>query len=76
MVDLDITEPAQKSTNLVNGLVVVEKPNGKLGVCLDPRPLKNHEMWTPSLPHSQRNLPNVRGILFFKIRRHFRLLAN
>ena len=40
MVDLDIIEPVQKPTHWVNGLVVVEKPNGKLQVCLDPRPLK------------------------------------
>ena len=39
MVDLDIIEPVQKPTNWVNGLVLVEKPNGKLRVCLDPRPL-------------------------------------
>ena len=39
MVDLDIIEPVQKPTNWVNGLVVVEKPNGKLRVCLNPRPL-------------------------------------
>ena len=39
MVDLDIIEPFQKTTVWVNGLVVVERPNGKLRVCLDPRPL-------------------------------------
>ena len=39
MVDLDIIEPVQKPTDWVNGLVLVEKPNGKLRVCLDPRPL-------------------------------------
>ena len=32
MADLDIIEPVQKPTNWVNGLVVVEKPNGKLPV--------------------------------------------
>ena len=30
---------SQKPTDWVNGLVVVEKPNGKFWVCLDPRPL-------------------------------------
>ena len=39
IVDLDITEPVLKPTDWVNGLVVVEKPNQKLRVCLDPRPL-------------------------------------
>ena len=38
MVDLDITEPVQKPTYWVSGLVVVEK-KGNLRVCLDPRPL-------------------------------------
>ena len=39
MVDLDITEPVQKPTKWDNGHVVVEKLNGKLWVCLDPRSL-------------------------------------
>ena len=39
MVDLDIMEPVRKLTNWVNGPVVVEKPNGKLRICLHPRPL-------------------------------------
>ena len=39
MVDLDISEPVQKPTDWVNGLVVVEKQNGKLRVCLGPRSL-------------------------------------
>ena len=39
MVDLDIIEPIQKPTDWVNGLVLVEKPNGKFWVCLDPRSL-------------------------------------
>ena len=39
MDDLDIIEPLQKPTDWVNGLVVVEEPNRKLRLCLDPRPL-------------------------------------
>ena len=38
-VDFDIIEPVQKPTNWVSRLVVVEKPNRKLQVCLDPRSL-------------------------------------
>ena len=41
MVDLDIIEPIEKSTDWVKGLVIVEKPNGKLCICLDPRLLSN-----------------------------------
>ena len=39
MVDLDIIEPVDKPTDWVNGLVILEKPNGKLRICIDPRPL-------------------------------------
>ena len=39
MVDLDVIEPVDEPTDQVNGLVIVEKPNGKLQTCLDPRPL-------------------------------------
>ena len=39
MVDLDIIEPVDEQTEWVNGLVIVEKPNGKLRIYLDPGPL-------------------------------------
>ena len=39
MVDLDIIEPIDEPTDWVNGPVIVEKPNGKLRICLDLRPL-------------------------------------
>ena len=41
MVDLDIIELIKTPTNWVNGLVIVDKLNGKLRICLDPRPLSN-----------------------------------
>ena len=41
MIDLDVIEPIKKPTDWVNGLVIVEKPNGKLRICLGPRPLNN-----------------------------------
>ena len=41
MIDLDIIEPIEKPTDWVNGLVIVEKPNEKFRICLDPRPLNN-----------------------------------
>ena len=40
MVRLDIIEPVEKPTDWVNALVIVSKPNRKLRICLDPRPLK------------------------------------
>ena len=39
MEKLGIIEEVEKSTDWVNALVVVSKPNGKLRVFLDPRPL-------------------------------------
>ena len=36
MVDLDIIESIDEPTDSLNGLVIVEKPNGKLRICLDP----------------------------------------
>ena len=39
MTKLDVIEPTSKPTKWVNLLVTVEKPNGKLRVCLDPRDL-------------------------------------
>ena len=39
MVDLDIIEPVDEPTHCVNGLVIVEKPSGKLRIYLDPPPL-------------------------------------
>ena len=41
MVDLDIIDLIDKPTDWVNGLLIVEKPNEKLRICLDPRPLNN-----------------------------------
>ena len=39
MVDLDIIDLIDKPTDWVNGLLIVEKPNEKLRICLDSRPL-------------------------------------
>lgn len=39
MVRGDIISPVDYPTNWVNNLQVVEKPNGKLRICLDPKPL-------------------------------------
>ena len=36
MIDLDIIEPVDEPTDWVNGLVIIEKPNRKLGICIDP----------------------------------------
>ena len=56
MVDLDIIEPLQNPTDRVNGLVVVEKPIGKLWVRLDPRPLNK------AIKHEHLHLPTAKEI--------------
>ena len=56
MVDLDISEPFQKPTDWVNGLVVVEKRNGKLRVCLGPRSLNK------VIKREQLHLPTAKEI--------------
>lgn len=35
MVDLDIMEPVDETTHWVNGLVTIEKSNGRLQIFLD-----------------------------------------
>ena len=39
IIKLDVIEPINKPTEWVNPLVIVEKPNEKSRVCLDPRDL-------------------------------------
>ena len=51
-VIIKVTEP----TDWVSSLVVVEKPKGKLRVCLDPRDLnaaniQNMRCWASAQPH-------------------------
>ena len=41
MVNLDNIELFEKPTDWVNGLVIGEKPNEKLHICLDPQPFNN-----------------------------------
>ena len=65
IVVLDIIELVQIPINWINGLAVVEKPNGNIWVCLDLIPF-NKAIKREHL-HCRRNLlPNVRRILFFK----------
>ena len=66
MVDLDIIEPFQKTTVWVNGLVVVERPNGKLRVCLDPRPLnKAIKREHLHLPTAKEIFSQISGVSYF-----------
>ena len=59
IVDLeDIIEPIEKPTDWVNGLVIVEKPNGKLRICLDPRPLNK------AIKYEHLHLPTAEEIFF------------
>ena len=66
MEKLGVIEKVEKSTDWVNGLVVVTKPNGKLRVCLDPRPLnlaiKRHHY---RLPTAEEIISQMNGARFF-----------
>ena len=66
MEKLGVIEKVEKSTDWVNGLVVVTKPNGKLRVCLDPRPLnlaiKRHHY---RLPTAEEIISQINGARFF-----------
>ena len=65
MVHLDIIETVQKPTDLVNGLLVVGKPNWKLQVCLDPRPLLNKAIKREHLPTAQEIFSQMSGASYF-----------
>ena len=66
MVDLDIIEPIEKATDWVNGIVVAEKPNEKLWICVDPRPLNNTiKREHLRLPTAEEIFPQISGACFF-----------
>ena len=52
-----IITPVECSTNWINGMVVVQKQNGKLRVCIDPRPLNK------ALKRTHFPLPTIEDIL-------------
>ena len=75
MVDLYITEPVQKPTDWVDGFAVVEKPNRKLRVCLDPGSLnKVIKLENLHFPTAEEIFSQMS--VFFKTRRQFRLLSS
>ena len=66
MEKLGVIEKVEKSTDWVNGLVTVTKPNGKLRICLDPRPLnqaiKRHHY---HLPTAEKLISQMHSARFF-----------
>ena len=66
MVDLDIIELIEKATDWVSGLVIIEKPNGKLCIFLDPRILNNvSKLEHLHLPTTEEIFSQVPGGCFF-----------
>ena len=66
MVTLDIIEPVEKPTEWVNALVVVSKPNGKLRIYLDPRPLnKAIKRQHHRLPTTEEIIAEMSGACYF-----------
>ncbi|CAB4018481.1 Hypothetical predicted protein [Paramuricea clavata] len=66
MESMGIIEKVEKSTDWVNALVLVEKPNGKLRVCLDPRPLNQAiKRQHYRLPTTEEIISQMSGARFF-----------
>ena len=66
MVDLGIIGPVQKPTDWVNGIVVVEKSNGKHRVCLDQRYLnKAIKREYFHLPTAEKIFSQMSGASYF-----------
>ena len=56
----------EKPTDWVNRLVIVEKPNGKLRICLDPQPLNNAiKREHLHLPTAAEIFSQISGAYFF-----------
>ena len=63
MVDLDIPEPIKKPTDQVNSFVTVEKPNGKLRICLNlNNAIKRKHL---HLPTAEEIFSQMSGACFF-----------
>ena len=48
MRKLEIIEPVSHLTDWASGMVIVEKPNGSLRICLDPRTLNKAMSASPT----------------------------
>ena len=69
MVKMGIIKPVHEPTDWVNSLAVVEKPNGKLRICLDPKDLtkaiKRHHFHFPTTEEILASMSNAH--LFTKL---------
>ena len=66
MIKLDVIQPVSVPTEWVNSLVTVEKPNGKLRVCLDLRDLKKSIKRQPyKLPTVEESFSEMIGARYF-----------
>ena len=69
MVKMCTIKPVHEPTDWVNSLVVVEKPNGKLRICFDPKNLnkeiKRHHFHLPTKDEILASMSNAR--LFTKL---------
>lgn len=43
LMEEKVIEPVEKPTQWVNSMVVIEKPDGRLRICIDPRDLKKSD---------------------------------
>ena len=66
MVKLNVIETVKEPSEWVNSMVIVEKPNGKLRICFDPKDLnkaiKRHHL---KLPTTEEILAKMSGSKWF-----------
>ena len=60
MVNFNIIELVDEPIDWVNGLVIVEKPNRKLRICLDPRSLNR------AIKREHLHLPTTEELLKYQ----------
>ena len=66
MRGLGVIKTVDGPTEWLNSLVLVEKPNGKLKICLDPRPLnKAIQREHQQLPTAEEILSEMSGAKYF-----------
>ena len=66
MLKMNIITPIEVQTDWANSMIAIEKPNGNLRICIDPRNL-NQAITQPyyAIPTTEEILPKMRGAKSF-----------
>ena len=65
MVEMKVIQAVNEPTNWVNNLVLVEKPDGSLRICIDPKELKAIKRPRYAHPTAEDILSQMRGVKYF-----------